>query len=376
MSDRIEAPGTLLGLIESYVWAMEPRSLATLCRAAADGSLGAVLERQRQEAAELRAEAKTLAEALIAGQSLAEVEALRTTGRPRAIKGGIATVPLKGVLAPPHPILQMIFGIEHPLVAFERNVKTALADPDVGALIVDIDSPGGVVDGIPEAAATLRSLRGSKPIVAVANTMAASAAYWLMAQADELSVTPSGAVGSIGVYATHRDMSGSMKLMGVDTTLISAGKYKTEGNPWEPLSEEARDAIQHDVDHFYGLFTADVAKGRAVKQSDVKTGYGEGRVLNAKDALSAGLVDRIETVGEAATRLARRGSGVPETTRAEAETPEPTLAEGETPEVVAEADAGADVAQDREAVLAALAEEIDPILAARAFDKIGALANN
>jgi len=118
------------------------------------------------------------------------------------------------------------------------------------------------------------------------------------------------------------------------------------------------------------------AKGRAVKQSDVKTGYGEGRVLNAKDALSAGLVDRIETVGEAATRLARRGSGVPETTRAEAETPEPTLAEGETPEVVAEADAGADVAQDREAVLAALAEEIDPILAARAFDKIGALANN
>jgi len=369
VSERTEAPGTLLGLIESYVWAMEPRALATLYRAAADGSLGAVLEQQRQEAATMRAEAKILVDALLAGQTLAEVEALRSAGRPRAIKGGIATVSLKGVLAPPHPILQMIFGIEHPLVAFERDVKTALSDPDVGAVILDVDSPGGVVDGIPEAASTLRSLRGSKPIVAVANSMAASAAYWLVAQADEVSVTPSGAVGSIGVYATHRDMSGSMKLMGVETTLVSAGKYKTEGNPWEPLSDEARAAIQHDVDHFYGLFTADVAKGRGVKQADVKDGYGEGRVMNAKDALAAGLVDRVETIGEAASRLSRRSAGTPATARAEAEVPEPT-------DPTAEAEAGADVAEDREAVLAALADEIDPILAARAFDKIGAISNH
>jgi ClpP class serine protease len=157
--------------------------------------------------------------------------------------------------------------------------------------------------------------------------------------------------------------------MGVETTLVSAGKYKTEGNPWEPLSDEARESIQHDVDHFYGLFTADVAKGRGVKQADVKAGYGEGRVMNAKDALAAGLVDRVETLGEAASRLARRGAET-STARAEAETPEPQ-------DNVAEAEhAGADTAQDRDAVLAALAEEIDPILAARAFDKIGALTNH
>jgi signal peptide peptidase SppA len=256
-------------------------------------------------------------------------------------------------------------------------VKGALADPDVGAVLLDLDSPGGVVDGIPEAAATLRAMRGSKPIVAVANGMAASAAYWLASQADEMSVTPSGAVGSIGVYATHRDMSGAGKLQGVATTLVSAGKHKTEGNPWEPLSDEARAAIQHDVDHFYNLFTADVAKGRGVKQADVKTGYGEGRVMNAKDALAAGLVDRVETLGEAATRLSRRGAET-STARAEANEPEPTEtdAEGEEPEVVAEAEAGADAEQDREAVMAALADGIDPILAGRAFDKIGALANN
>lgn len=367
VSEQNEAPGTLLGEIEGRAWGMEPTALATLCRAAADGTLGALLEKQRREAAEMRAEAKVLADALIAGTPLAEVEALRSAGRPRAIKGGIATVSLKGVLAPPTGFIAMLFDLPNPLEVFERDLKTALADPDVGAVVLNVDSPGGVVDGIPEAAAMLRQVRGGKPIVAVANTMAASAAYWLASQADEVSVTPSGAVGSIGVYAAHRDMSGTMKLMGVETTLISAGKYKTDGNPWEPLSDEAREHIQEDVDHFYGLFTADVAKGRGVKQTDVKAGYGEGRVLNAKAALAAGLVDRVETLGEASARLSARRSGAPATARAEDDSPEltETLAEDE--------ESGADAGQDREAVLAALADEIDPILAARAFDKIGAL---
>jgi capsid assembly protease len=377
VSDRTEAPGTLLGEIESHVWGMEPRALATLTRAAADGTLGALLEKQRQESEEMRAEAKMLAGALLAGTPVAEVEALRQAGRPKTIKGGIASVSLKGVLAPPSGLLALFFDLESPLVVFERELKTALADPDVGAVLLDVDSPGGVVDGIPEAAAMIRSVRGPKPIVAVANTMAASAAYWLASQADEISVTPSGAVGSIGVYATHRDMSGAMKLRGVETTLVSAGKFKTDGNPWAPLSDEAREHIQEDVDHFYGLFTADVAKGRGVKQADVKAGYGEGRVLNAKAALAANLVERIETLGEAQARLSSRGATAA-TARAEADSPELTETDAADDAAVAEAEpAGADTRdRDREAVLAALGDEIDPVLASRAFDKIGALANH
>lgn len=383
-------PGGWTAWIEDHVWAMDPRALRALCQQAADGRIVGWMEQyaeQRGREREERVAAETIdrIRALDALGDLSPtafraiegaINAARAPGRPKAIRGSVAQVSLKGVLAPPPPFLAWLFDLEHPLVAFERNVKTALSDPDVGAVIVEIDSPGGQVDGVPEAAAMLRGLRGSKPIVAVSNTMAASAAYWLAAQADEVSVTPSGAVGSIGVYATHRDMSGAGKLLGVETTLISAGKYKTEGNPWGPLSDEARAAIQHDVDHFYGLFTADVAKGRGVKQTDVKTGYGEGRVLNAKDALSEGLVDRIETLGEAAARLASRGS-TSSTARAEAE-PEPiqSEAEGEEPDVAAEAEsAGADRRDDdREAVLAALSDEVDPVLAARAFDKIGALA--
>jgi signal peptide peptidase SppA len=291
-----EQPGTWLGEIEGHLWAMRPEALATLCNLAANGLLGAQIE--------------------------ADVEAAKRRGRPAAISGGVTTVSLKGVLAPVGGLLALFFDIPNPLDVFREGMREALANPDVGAIVIEIDSPGGVVDGIPEMAAELRAMRGSKPIVAHANTLAASAAYWLASQADEVITTPSGAVGSIGVYATHRDMSGAMKMMGVETTLISAGKYKTDGSPFQPLSDGARAHIQEDVDHFYGLFTADVARGRDVKQADVKSGYGEGRVLNAKAALAVGLVDRVETIGETVARLSSRSRGTTATTGAEGSTPE------------------------------------------------------
>ena len=89
-------------------------------------------------------------------------------------------------------------------------------------------------------AQALLDARGTKPITAIANTLAASAAYWLATAADELVVTPSAEIGSIGVFAAHRDFSVALHNAGLKTTLISAGKYKVEANPFEPLSAEAR----------------------------------------------------------------------------------------------------------------------------------------
>jgi len=200
-------PGGWTAWIEDHVWAMDPRALRALCQQAADGRIVGWMEQyaeQRGREREERVAAETIdrIRALDALGDLSPtafraiegaINAARAPGRPKAIRGSVAQVSLKGVLAPPPPFLAWLFDLEHPLVAFERNVKTALADPDVGAVIVEVDSPGGQVDGVPEAAAMLRGLRGSKPIVAVSNTMAASAAYWLAAQADEVSVTPSGA---------------------------------------------------------------------------------------------------------------------------------------------------------------------------------------
>jgi signal peptide peptidase SppA len=216
--------------------------------------------------------------------------------------GSTAVIPVYGVIAPRADMFTEMSGgsaVQRLSSAFDE----ALADESVDSILLDIDSPGGSVDLIPEFAAQIQAARGQKPIVAVANTLAASAAYWIGSQADEFVASPSAQVGSIGVFAAHEDVSKMMEALGVDTTLVSAGKYKTEGNPFAPLSEEGRAAIQARVDDAYGMFAADVAKGRGVSVDAVKSGYGQGRVLPAKQALSDGMVDRVGTYDDVVRRL-------------------------------------------------------------------------
>ncbi len=189
--------------------------------------------------------------------------------------------------------------------------RQALADPAVKAIVFDFDSPGGGVYGVDELAAEIREARGQKPSAAVANSLAASAGYWLASAAGELSVTPSGEVGSIGVYAAHEDLSGMMEQDGVKMTLISAGKYKTEGNPFEPLSDEAKGYLQGRVDDYYRAFVGAVAKGRGVTPESVRKGFGQGRVVGAQAAKAEGMADRIETLDEALRRIGARRKATP-----------------------------------------------------------------
>jgi hypothetical protein len=126
----------------------------------------------------------------------------------------------------------------------------------------------------------------------------ASAAYYLSCQATEVVVSPSSLTGSIGVYSAHEDYSAADEKAGVKVTLISAGKYKTEGNMYEPLSDDARSAMQGLVDSFYGKFVKAVARGRGVSQSAVRDGFGQGRVVTAEDAVKFKLADRVDTLDE------------------------------------------------------------------------------
>jgi signal peptide peptidase SppA len=150
------------------------------------------------------------------------------------------------------------------------------------------------------------ALRGVKKQVAYVGALAASAGYWLAAQADEIISTPSGTAGSIGVYSAHQDMSKALEAEGIDVTLISAGKYKVEGSPFAPLSDEAKAFMQARVDEAYSQFLKDVARGRGVSVADVRNGYGEGRALSAKDAKAAGLIDTIATFDETLSGLTGR----------------------------------------------------------------------
>jgi capsid assembly protease len=244
-----------------------------------------------------------------AGQKFTAEEIEQRVGaaqRPTArTAGAIAVLPLFGIIAQRANIMTQTSGGTSTEM-FGRQFQAAMADPQIGAVIIDVDSPGGTVNGVDELSSLIYSARGEKPVVAVANSLAASAAYWIATAADELVVTPTGEVGSIGVLAAHEDDSEMFEKAGVKTTLISAGKYKTEGNPYEPLSDEARAHLQERVDDYYGLFVGAVARNRGVGVQAVREGFGEGRAVGAKQAKALGMVDRIGTLDDTIARLQRR----------------------------------------------------------------------
>lgn len=248
--------------------------------------------------------------------------------RPSYQVGAVAVLPLYGVLFPRANLMTEMSGGTS-LQQFAAAFDQAISDPQVERVVIDVNSPGGSVALVTETAAKIRAARGSKPITAISNTIAASAAYWLAAQADEIVVTPSGSVGSIGVLAAHDDISAAQEKVGVNTTLISAGKFKTEGNPFEPLSDEARAAIQATVDEFYGMFLGDVAKGRGATVRAVRGGFGEGRMVSARQAVEMGMADRVDTFDSA---LTRRPSLAAAQTRAEASLADPLADEEDSAE--------------------------------------------
>jgi len=228
-------------------------------------------------------------------------------GDPVASSGAVAVIPIHGTIAHRMSGMRDSSGGAS-AEGIGRQFQQALADPTVSTVLFDIDSPGGTVTGVRELADEIAAAKGQKRIVALVNGMAASAAYWIAAQADEIVSIPSGMAGSIGVFTAHQDMSAALEKEGVKVTLISAGKHKTAGNPLEPLSDEERGVIQARVDEAYSQFTKAVARGRGVPVSEVRNGYGEGRALDAKDALAAGLIDRIATVDATLKRLTGRSA--------------------------------------------------------------------
>jgi signal peptide peptidase SppA len=200
------------------------------------------------------------------------------------------------------------------LTRFQTDFRQAAADDSAAAIVIEVDSPGGMVDQVPETVAMIHAARrADRPIIAVANTMAASAAYWIAAAADELVVTPSGSVGSIGVYVMHDDMSGMLELAGVSRNFVFEGARKVENNPFQPLTEEGRAALQASIRTIYDAFTADVAKARGVPVSVVRADperaerhFGGGRTYGAKQAVQLGMADRVATLADVIERAGRK----------------------------------------------------------------------
>lgn len=245
----------------------------------------------------------------LAPEAVAEIAAAANGRQAAQARGAVAVLPIVGTIIPRGDMLAESSGA----VSTQRitaNFRAAMADPAVSAIVLDVDSPGGSVFGVDELAGEIYKARGVKPIVAVADYLAASAGYYLASAADELMVAPTGEVGGIGVFAMHADFSRALDQDGVTVNLISAGKFKTEGSPYAPLGEEARAAMQGRVNDYYGLFTKAVARHRGVSVADVRDGFGQGRVVGAAEAVSLGMADSVGTLEDAiarASKLARGG---------------------------------------------------------------------
>jgi signal peptide peptidase SppA len=219
----------------------------------------------------------------------------------------VAVLPVYGVLDKRlNLLMRMSGGTSTELLA--RDLRAALADPRVESILLDVDSPGGAVDGTKELADLIFTARQQKPIVAYANGLMASAAYWLGSAADAVVAGETATLGSIGVAMMHYDYSAQDEKFGVKRTAIFAGKYKKLASDEKPLSAEGQKYLQGIVDQLYQIFLENVGRHRGLDSETVHEQMGDGRLFIGKKALRAGLIDRLGNFNDALA-LAREKGG-------------------------------------------------------------------
>jgi capsid assembly protease len=183
------------------------------------------------------------------------------------------------------------------------QLRDAGQDPEVRSVLLDISSPGGEAAGMAGLADVIRSVRQTKLVTAFVNDMAASAAYGIASAANEIVISPTSIVGSIGVVMLHADRSGELAAQGVKPTLIFAGSHKVDGNPFEPLSDAVRADLQASVDAHYRQFLTIVEQGRGLRFNAAMARATEARTFIGAEAISLGLADRIASFDEVLASL-------------------------------------------------------------------------
>ena len=207
---------------------------------------------------------------------------------------GIATYPVIGTLVHRGDAIDALSGVVS-YVTVQNDLARLLADPNVTGILLDVDSGGGEVGGLQELADFMLAARSVKPIWALANTRAGSAAYWLASTAERVIVAPHGSVGSIGVLIQHQDVSKAAEKRGIANTFVFAGKHKVDGNPFAPLPDDVRADLQVRVDALYADFVAAVAYAREIDPATVR--ITEAAMLDAEQAIEFGLADAIGAYG-------------------------------------------------------------------------------
>ena len=213
---------------------------------------------------------------------------------------GVAVIPIHGTLLRRTVGLEAESGLTS-YAGLAAQLDVALANPEVAAILLDVDSPGGESGGVFDLADRIRAASQIKPVWAVANDMAFSAAYALASAANRVFVSRTGGVGSIGVIAMHVDQSEKNAQDGVRYTAVFAGDRKNDLNPHEPISGEAHAFLQAEVHRIYGLFVETVARNRGLEPSAVRNT--EAGLFFGQAAVAMGLADAIGTLDDALAQL-------------------------------------------------------------------------
>ena len=233
----------------------------------------------------------------------------RADGSVRMLRAidGVGIIPIVGSLVNRGAWI----GASSGLVSYEgvsALLRDAAADPEIRAVVLDIDSPGGEATGMFTLAEQIRQLSANKPVIAFVNDMAASAAYGIASAATEIVVSPTSMVGSIGVVLTHLDRSAEMDQRGIKPTLIYAGAHKVDGNPYGPLPAAVEADLQAEVSKIYDQFVGLVARGRpAMSRADIRAT--EARTFIGQDAIDRGLADRMASLDEVLASLSTEAPG-------------------------------------------------------------------
>lgn len=287
---EVDLSGLQVALAQSArsPWALDEARAGTVAAVITDLSLGKEVSASRLGAA-------------VGGANLGGPPAARPQILPAA-RGGKSTalVSCRGVI---------LYDLEYQPYAVSarrlaQTMRQLAADPSIGRIILAIDSPGGTVTGVEEAADAVFAARAIKPVVAMVDPLCASAAYWIASQASKINCTPSGDVGSIGVFMLHVDVSQAMAAAGIKPTFIFAGEHKVEGNSYEPLGPEAKAYLQAETNAIYGAFLRAVARGRGVSAALVQQTFGKGRTVSAREAKRLGMIDGLGTLDDVVNQVA------------------------------------------------------------------------
>lgn len=238
----------------------------------------------------------------------AAVQAYRDP-QPKVI-GDIAVIECSGPITGRNSWFSMWYGCST-IESMQTQFRIALADPNIKTIVFRVETPGGTIDLVPEFADEIFAAREVKNIIAVSDTMIASAGIWLFSQCTQIYVPRSGQIGSVGAYCLHQDVSKMLEDWGIKMTFIYAGENKVEGNSYEPLSDSAKAHFQEEIDQIFGWFNAAMARGRGVSTKDVLDNFGQGRMFYGQAAVKLGMADKVGTFDAVMSKLlGRKRAGV------------------------------------------------------------------